>query len=184
MDSYERKTDRPRRTRAVANKDLSREMLYQRRVAKTNKRGRIQSISVMGLVGDKAGRVAVDVASAKEMQEALRKACHLAGCRLERFPIWDKRTVPCDVYGKHGVARVLIRRAPAGTGIVAGGTMQLILESLGLKDAVAKVLRGRNKINIAYATIDALRSLRASVDLNRRAQDVSSDTETTAPTLN
>lgn len=141
--------------------DLVRTVIHLRRVSKTVRRGRVSSLSACVVVGDNRGKVCVSIESAKEAQEAVRKAFTAAESRLKGYPMRSKRTVPHDTMGYCGAVQVLVRRAPVGTGIIAGNAMKNIFEALGLKDVVGKVIRGQNPINIAHATIDALQDLRA-----------------------
>lgn len=154
-------TERGKAPEGRENKEhLNSSALLIRRVSKTRARGRMASMSATIVVGDGRGKVAVCSSSAKEVQEALRKARMRAEARLCSYQIRNKRTLPYDIYGKYGVVRVIARRAPPGTGIIAGDTMRAIFESVGVKDVVAKVIKGRNPLNVAYATIEALERIR------------------------
>ena len=134
--------------------------ILMRRVSKTRARGRIKAMSATVVRGDGMGRVAVATASSKEAQESLRKARMQAESRMQPYQIWNKRTLPYDIIGRYGVVKIIARRARAGTGIIASDTMRAIFEAAGIKDVVAKVIRGRNPLNIAHATINALETIR------------------------
>lgn len=159
-----RRPDRVRQDREGARKpkpqgrELIKDALLIRRVSRTLKRGRVNRLSVMVVVGNGNGKAAVATASASEIQAAMRKAYARAEARMKSYPIFRK-TVPHDLDAKCGATGVLIRRAPAGTGIIAGDTMKKIFEALGLQDVVGKVLFGRNTINVAYTVMAALDTL-------------------------
>jgi small subunit ribosomal protein S5 len=149
------------KSRGAPKKDTVKETICIRRVSKTVSRGRVRSISACVVVGDARGRVAVRNGSAKEAQDAIKKAIHGAEARMQFFPIWNKRTVPHDSQGEFGAVKVIVRRAPRGTGIIAGAVMRLIFQALGIKDVVAKVICGRNPLNISQALLNALGKLRS-----------------------
>ena len=160
-EGRDRVGERNRFAEGKDNKErLNSSPLLIRRVSKTRARGRMGSMSATIVVGDGHGRGAVCSSSAKEVQEALRKARMRGEARMQMYQIWNKRTLPHDIYGKHGVVRVIARRAPSGTGIIAGDTMRAIFEAIGIKDVVAKVIKGRNPLNVAHATINALDSIK------------------------
>jgi small subunit ribosomal protein S5 len=146
--------------------------ILMRRVSKTRARGRIGAMSATVVTGDGMGRVAVATASSKEAQESLRKARMQAEARMQSYQVWNKRTLPYDIVGRYGVVKIIARRARAGTGIIASDTMRAIFEAAGIKDVVAKVIKGRNPLNIAHATINALDTIRRS-----KNKDIKEDRE-------
>jgi small subunit ribosomal protein S5 len=109
------------------------------------------------VVGDQKGRVGFGHGKAREVPEAIRKATEGAKRALIRVPLREGRTLHHDVNGRHGAGRVVLRAAPAGTGIIAGGPMRAVFESLGMHDVVAKSIGTSNPYNMVRATFDALK---------------------------
>jgi len=108
-------------------------------------------------VGDEKGRVGFGHGKAREVPEAIRKATEAAKRGLIRVPLREGRTLHHDVAGRHGAGRVYLRAAPPGTGIIAGGPMRAVFETLGMQDVVAKSLGSSNPYNMVRATFDALK---------------------------
>jgi small subunit ribosomal protein S5 len=109
------------------------------------------------VVGDQKGRVGFGHGKAREVPEAIRKATDSAKRGLIRVPLREGRTLHHDVAGRHGAGKVVLRAAPAGTGIIAGGPMRAVFESLGVQDVVAKSMGTSNPYNMVRATFDALK---------------------------
>ncbi|MBX3559889.1 30S ribosomal protein S5, partial [Chelatococcus sp.] len=109
------------------------------------------------VVGDQKGRVGFGHGKAREVPEAIRKATEAAKRALVRIPLKEGRTLHHDVAGRWGAGKVILRAAPAGTGIIAGGPMRAVFETLGMHDVVAKSLGSSNPYNLVRATIDALK---------------------------
>jgi small subunit ribosomal protein S5 len=128
------------------------------RVAKVVKGGRRFGFAALVVVGDQKGRVGFGHGKAKEVPEAIRKATESAKRGLIKVPLREGRTLHHDVYGRHGAGRVILRAAPPGTGIIAGGPMRAVFETLGIQDVVAKSLGTSNPYNMILATFDALRN--------------------------
>jgi small subunit ribosomal protein S5 len=126
------------------------------RVAKVVKGGRRFGFSALVVVGDGKGRVGYGSGKAREVPEAVRKATEQAKRSMIRVPLRQGRTLHHDVHGHFGAGRVLLRAAPAGTGIIAGGPMRAVLEALGIGDVVAKSIGSSNPHNMVKATFDAL----------------------------
>ncbi|PKP85546.1 MAG: 30S ribosomal protein S5 [Alphaproteobacteria bacterium HGW-Alphaproteobacteria-2] len=126
------------------------------RVSKTVKGGKRFGFAALVVVGDQKGRVGFGKGKAKEVPEAIRKATEQARRSLVRVPLRDGRTLHHDVEGRHGAGRVVMRTAPQGTGIIAGGPMRAIFEMLGVQDVVAKSLGSQNPYNMIRATMDGL----------------------------
>ena len=141
-------------------KDLIREVILTRRVSKTTARGRIRGVSILAIAGDGRGRIGWGIAGSKEIQTANAKAARLAEAYMKHIPIWNRRTLPHDAEASFGPVTVLIRKAKTGTGIIAGGVVKTVFEALGVKDVVAKVVRGNNPLNVLQALMKALESLR------------------------
>jgi small subunit ribosomal protein S5 len=136
--------------------DLIDRLVNVNRVAKVVKGGRRFGFSAIVVVGDGKGRVGFGNGQAREVPEAVRKATDQAKRSMIRVPLRQGRTLHHDVLGHYGAGRVLLRAAPPGTGIIAGGPMRLIFEALGLHDVVAKSLGSANPHNMIKATFDAL----------------------------
>ena len=128
------------------------------RVAKVVKGGKRFGFAALVVVGDQSGQVGFGHGKAREVPEAIRKATEAARRALLRVPMRDKRTLHHDSVGHHGAGRVLLRAAPPGTGIIAGGPMRAVFEMLGVRDVVAKSMGSSNPYNMVRATFDALKA--------------------------
>ena len=126
------------------------------RVAKVVKGGRRFAFAALVVVGDQKGRVGYGAGKAREVPEAIRKATDRAKRTMIRVPMREGRTLHHDVYGHYGAGKVILRSAEAGTGIIAGGPMRAVFESLGIGDVVAKSLGSRNPHNMVKAPFAAL----------------------------
>ena len=126
------------------------------RVAKVVKGGRRFGFAALVVVGDGSGRVGFGKGKAREVPEAIRKATQNAQGRLVRIPLREGRTLHHDVNGRFGAGRVVLRAAPPGTGIIAGGPMRAVFETLGVQDVVTKSIGSANPYNMVRATFDAL----------------------------
>ena len=161
-------------------------LVHINRVAKVVKGGRRFGFAALGVVGDQKGRVGFGHGKAREVPEAIRKATEAAKRGLIRVPLREGRTLHHDVFGRHGAGKVVLRAAPAGTGIIAGGPMRAVFETLGMHDVVAKSQGSSNPYNMIRATFNALtredsprsvaarRTLKVSV-LQSRRQSVDAD---------
>ena len=129
------------------------------RVAKVVKGGRRFGFAALVVVGDTKGRVGYGSGKAREVPEAIRKATEQAKGSMIRIPIRDGRTLHHDVNGRFGAGRVVLRAAPAGTGIIAGGPMRAVFETVGIRDIVTKSIGTSNPYNMVKATFEALKSL-------------------------
>ena len=128
------------------------------RVAKVVKGGKNFGFAALVVVGDQKGRVGFGKGKAREVPEAIRKASQEAKRNLIRVPLREGRTLHHDVQGRWGAGKVVLRAAPAGTGIIAGGPMRAIFETLGVQDVVAKSIGTSNPYNMVRATVDALKN--------------------------
>jgi len=126
------------------------------RVSKTVKGGKRFGFAALVVVGDQKGRVGFGKGKAKEVPEAIRKATEAAKRKIIRVPLRDGRTLHHDMEGRHGAGKVVMRTAPAGTGIIAGGPMRAVFEMLGVQDVVSKSLGSQNPYNMIRATMDGL----------------------------
>jgi small subunit ribosomal protein S5 len=133
-------------------------LVHINRVAKTVKGGRRMAFAALVVVGDQKGRVGFGHGKAREVPEAIRKATESAKRSLVRVPLKEGRTLHHDVVGRHGAGRVVLRAAPAGTGIIAGGPMRAVFETVGIQDVVSKSLGSSNPYNLVRATFSALKN--------------------------
>jgi small subunit ribosomal protein S5 len=130
-------------------------------VAKVVKGGRRFGFAALVVAGDGKGRVGHGSGKAREVPEAIRKATEQAKRELVRVPLREGRTLHHDTKGRFGAGKVILRPAPPGTGIIAGGPMRAIFESLGIQDVVAKSIGTSNPYNMVKATFDALTNVRS-----------------------
>ncbi|MBN9064834.1 MAG: 30S ribosomal protein S5 [Rhizobiales bacterium 65-9] len=132
-------------------------LVHINRVAKVVKGGKRFGFAALVVVGDQKGRVGFGHGKAREVPEAIRKATEAAKRGLVRVPLREGRTLHHDAHGRHGAGKVVVRAAPAGTGIIAGGPMRAVFESVGVHDVVAKSMGSSNPYNLVRATFDALK---------------------------
>lgn len=132
------------------------------RVTKVTKGGRHFRFSAAMVVGNGKGLVGIGTGKALEVPEAIKKGSQAANKNLIRVSLVDNRTIPHEAIGSCGRARVLLKPAPKGTGIIAGGAARAVLELAGVKDIVAKSLGSNTKVNVAKATLEALKSQRTA----------------------
>ncbi len=171
--SGEQQTDQPRRGRRGGgdrggdrNRDrggdrerseLVDKLVHINRVAKVVKGGKRFGFAALVVVGDQKGRVGFGHGKAREVPEAVRKATEAAKKSLVRIPLREGRTLHHDVHGRHGAGKVVLRPAPVGTGIIAGGPLRAVFDALGVHDVVAKSVGTSNPYNMVRATFDALK---------------------------
>ena len=136
--------------------ELIEKLVSINRVAKVVKGGRRFGFAAVVVVGDGKGRAGYGTGKAREVPEAIRKATESAKRAMVRVPLREGRTIHHDVYGRYGAGKVVVRAAKAGTGIIAGGPMRAIFESLGLQDVVAKSIGSSNPHNMIKATFATL----------------------------
>ena len=154
--------------------DLVEKLVGINRVAKVVKGGRRFGFAALVVVGDAKGRVGVGSGKAREVPEAIRKATDQAKRTMIRVPLREGRTLHHDVHGHFGAGRVVLRAAPTGTGIIAGGPMRAVFEMLGVHDVVSKSLGSQNPYNMIRATIDGLqRQISPRMVAQRRGKKVS-----------
>jgi small subunit ribosomal protein S5 len=127
------------------------------RVSKTVKGGKRFGFAALVVVGDQKGRVGFGKGKAKEVPEAIRKATEQAKRQMIRVQLREGRTLHHDMAGRHGAGKVIMRTAPEGTGIIAGGPMRAVFEMLGVKDVVSKSIGSQNPYNMIRATMDGLK---------------------------
>ena len=156
------------------NKEFSERLVTINRVAKVVKGGRRFGFAAIMIVGDNKGRVGYGTGKAKEVPEAVRKATEDAKTKMVRVHLKENRTLHHDVVGRFGAGKVILRSASPGTGIIAGGPMRALFESLGIKDVVAKSTGTSNPHNMLKATFDAFKKSESPKSIaSKRSKKVS-----------
>ena len=140
------------------NNELKDKLVSINRITKVVKGGRRFAFSALVVVGNHAGSLGVGYAKAKQVPDAIKKATQTAKNSLFKIPLRDGRTLHHDVLSKDGAGKVLLRSAPSGTGIIAGGPIRAVCEVVGIKDIVAKSLGSSNPINVLRACIKGLKN--------------------------
>src|ERR1700745_4138775 len=153
----EREREHRDRDREERDSEFTDKLVHINRVAKVVKGGRRFGFAALVVVGDQKGRVGFGHGKAREVPEAIRKATEAARRGLMRVPLREGRTLHHDSQGRHGAGKVVLRSAPPGTGIIAGGPTRAVFEMLGVQDVVAKSLGSTNPYNMVRATFAALR---------------------------
>ena len=148
----------PKRDREERDSEFVDKLVHINRVAKVVKGGKRFGFAALVVVGDQKGRVGHGHGKAREVPEAIRKATDAAKRNLIRVPLREGRTLHHDVFGRHGAGKVYLRAAPPGTGIIAGGPMRAVFETLGMQDVVAKSTGSSNPYNMVRATFQALKA--------------------------
>jgi len=152
--AFDRQNNKKEKTEELVEK-----LVHVNRVAKTVKGGRTMSFAAVVVVGDQKGRVGFGSGKAAEVPEAVVKATNEAKKNMVRIPLREGRTLHHDVSGRFGAGKVILRTAPAGTGVIAGGPMRAVFEVLGVQDVVAKSLGSNNPYNLIKATMAALQAI-------------------------
>jgi len=165
--------ERERDRHGEGGDDIIDKLVTINRVAKVVKGGRRFAFAALVVVGDQKGRVGYGAGKAREVPEAIRKATERAKRAMIRVPMKEGRTLHHDVEGNYGAGSVILRTAPAGTGIIAGGPLRAVFETLGMGDVVAKSLGSRNPHNMVKATFAALQRVASPRSVaNRRGKKV------------
>jgi small subunit ribosomal protein S5 len=158
----------------MENVELKDKLISVNRITKVVKGGRRFAFSALVVVGNFAGSIGVGHAKAKQVPDAIRKATQTAKNNLFKIPLREGRTLHHDVLSKDGAGRVLLRSAPSGTGIIAGGPIRAACEVLGVKDIVGKSMGSSNPINVLRACIKGLKSQKSPKHIaNIRGKDIS-----------
>ena len=151
----------PRVNRAKkVEKQYEEQVIEIKSVVKVNKGGRQRRFSATVVVGDRKGQVGLGMGKANEVPDAIKKAIQAANKNIIRIPITDGRTIAHEVNGTAGAAKVMLKPASAGTGVIAGGAVRAVLELAGIHDILSKSLGSRTKNNMANATMDALKQIK------------------------
>ena len=157
--------------------DLKEKLVAINRVTKVVKGGRRFGFAALVVAGDESGKVGFGHGKAKEVPEAIKKATESAKKSLVRIPLREGRTLHHDIIGIHGASKVVMRSAPSGTGIIAGGSVRAVFELLGIQDIVAKSIGSANPYNIIRAAVDGLKQQKSpKMVANRRSKKVSTIT--------
>lgn len=139
------------------NREFEEKVISVNRVSKKTKGGNQMRFSVLVVVGDRKGRVGVGLGKSKDVASAIRKAISLGKKHLINVPIING-TIPHDIYIKRGAAKILLKPAPEGTGVIAGGAVRSVVEAAGISNISSKVLGTKNQASNIYATLEALNS--------------------------
>lgn len=144
-------------------KEFEETVVQINRISKKTKGGNQMRFSALLVVGDKKGKVGVGLAKAPDVRSAIKKAVASAKKRMINIPLRGK-TLPYSVLEKFSAAKVLLKPAPPGSGIIAGGAIRVVLEAAGVTDASGKILGTKNKISNVYATLHALNTMKDMVE--------------------
>lgn len=141
------------------NKELEEKVIQINRISKKTRGGNKIGFSALVVVGDKKGRVGVGLGKANNVLSAIQKSIRLARQKMIKVSL-NGTTIPHRVEAKLGAARVLLKPAPVGTGVIAGGPVRAVVEAAGIQDIVSKILGSNNKVNNVYATLQALQNFK------------------------
>jgi len=156
------------RREGAQTSEFAEKIVQVNRVSKKTKGGNKIGFSVLVVVGDKKGRVGVGLGGAPDVSSAVRKAVSYAKKHLVRVPMRG-RTIPHAVFMKRGAAQVMLKPAPPGAGVIAGGAVRAVVEAAGIRDISSKILGSKNQASNVYATIEALKHFKVA----RRIKEIS-----------
>lgn len=148
-------------------KEFEETVVQINRISKKTKGGNQIRFSALVVVGDRKGKVGVGIAKATDVRNAIRKSIEAAKRKMIVVPLAGT-TVPYSVFEKFSAAKVMLKPAPPGSGIIAGGPMRVVLEAAGIRDAAGKILGTKNKISNVYATLKALETISGIVEARRK----------------
>ena len=155
--------------------DFIEKLVHVNRITKVVKGGRRFGFSALVVVGNQNGKIGIAHAKAKQVPDAIKKANDLAKRNLIKVPLREGRTIHHDVKGRHGASKVILRSAPPGTGIIAGGPMRAVFETLGVQDVVSKSIGSSSPYNMVRATFNGLQNIQSPRNIAaRRGLKVSS----------
>ncbi|MCX7956633.1 MAG: 30S ribosomal protein S5 [Endomicrobia bacterium] len=156
---------------SIEEQQIEKHIVLIRRVAKVVKGGKRLSFSALVVVGNKQGRVGFSTGKAKEVPAAIEKASKRAMKNMIEVKIIDE-TIPHEIYGKWGATKVLLKPAKKGTGVIAGLTLRAVMDAVGIKNVVTKVIGSTNPINVVQASFEALKNLQTieEIKLLRKQQ--------------
>ena len=165
------------------NSEFKDKLVSINRITKVVKGGRRFAFSALVVVGDQLGSIGIGHGKAKQVPDAIKKATETAKRKLTKIPLRDGRTLHHDVLGKDGAGKVLLRSAPSGTGIIAGGAIRSICEVIGIQDIVAKSLGSSNPNNVLRACLKGLKSQKTPKQISiLRGKKISEITKSRAST--
>jgi small subunit ribosomal protein S5 len=164
--SDQRRGGRDRRDRDDDRPQFEQRVVEINRVAKVQQGGRRFSFTALVVMGDRSGRVGIGYGKAKEVAMAIQKAEEYAKRSMMRVPMIGT-TIPHEIIGEDGAARVMLKPAAPGSGVIAGGAVRAVLECAGIEDCLAKILGTSNPINVVHATIAGLKGLRRPEEIAR-----------------
>ena len=150
------------------NSEYNDKVVAIKRVSKTVKGGRTMRFSALVVVGDGKGKVGVGLGKAGEVPEAIRKGKEAAMRNIVSIAIDENKSIPHDFTGEFGSAEVLLKRAPEGTGIIAGGPARAVVELAGIQNIRTKSLGSNNKTNVVLATLEGLKAIRSPEEIAKR----------------
>ena len=162
-----KKDNNKRQPRAKQPKLYEEDVISIGRVTKVTKGGRHFRFSAVVVVGDKKGKVGLGTGKANEVPDAMKKAVQAATKNVIRVAVVDERTIPHEAIGVAGASKVMLKPAAKGTGVKAGGPVRSVLEMAGIKDILSKSQGSNTKINMAYATLEALKSQKTIEEVAR-----------------
>lgn len=154
-----------KRTQDSKEKQFEELVIDVKSVVKVNKGGRQRRYSATVVIGDRKGKVGLGIGKANEVPDAIKKAIQAANKNIVKIPLVDGRTIQHEITGVSGAAKVFLKPATAGTGVIAGGAVRAVLELAGVKDILSKSLGSRTKLNMATATINALKSVKSAEEV-------------------
>lgn len=154
------------RTHDTTPREFEEKIVQVNRVSKKTKGGNKIGFSVLVVVGDKKGQVGVGLGGAPDVSSAVRKGVTYAKKHLLRVPM-KGTTIPHEVKVKRGAAKILLKPAPPGTGVIAGGAVRAVVEAAGIRDVVSKILGSKNQASNVYATLEALKQFKVTANTKK-----------------